>query len=347
MPATESIETLKIEACTTIEEFVALASEWNNLVNQAALPLIFLTHEWLMTWWENYHPGDLWILIAREETGELAGIAPWFVVQHGEGRTVCTIGCVDVTDYLDVIAPAGQEQAFLTALAEYVAAQTETFSTLDLCNIPHASTTLTQWPALLEACGFEVEIARQEVCPIIQLPETWDDYLTGCLDKKQRHELRRKLRRAEVGTGWYIVGPDHDLQAELATFLRLMAASSPAKALFLENPQNAAFFEAITHKAFERGWLQLCFLTIGGQPAAAYFNFDYCNQILVYNSGQDIAQFGAYSPGIVLLAHIIRHAINTRRSEFNFLRGNEAYKYQMGGRDTEIFRLKARRLQVR
>lgn len=340
-------DTLNIDVLTTLAGFAALASEWNDLVDQSARPLIFLTHEWQLTWWESYHPGDLWILVARDESGALTGIAPWFVMQQDEAQTICTIGCVDVTDYLDVIAPAGRELAFLNALAEFVAAEPEKTGALDLCNIPHDSATLAHLPALLRAHGYEVEIARQEVCPILQLPQTWDEYLSGCLDKKQRHELRRKLRRAETGTGWYIVGPEHDLQAELATFLRLMAASSPDKARFLENPRHVAFFEAITHKAFQQGWLQLCFLTIGGEPAATYFNFDYRNQILVYNSGQDIAQFGALSPGIVLLGHLIRHAIDHQRTEFNFLRGNETYKYQMGGQDTEIFQLKASRHETR
>ena len=87
------------------------------------------------------------------------------------------------------------------------------------------------------------------------------------------------------------------------------------------------------------GWLQLAFITINDEYAAAYMNFDYNNNILVYNSGLDLSVGGNYSAGIVLLGHLIRDAIEKKRETFDFLRGNEEYKYRMGGVDTEIFML--------
>jgi CelD/BcsL family acetyltransferase involved in cellulose biosynthesis len=164
------------------------------------------------------------------------------------------------------------------------------------------------------------------------------------LDKKQRHEVRRKLRRAEGASekvDWYIVDENRNLVEEMDRFLRLMAASHMQKAAFLGDAQNVKFFRSIVPVAFRNGWLQLSFLTIGGEAAAAYLNFDYGGKILVYNSGLLPDQYGHLSPGIVLLAYNIRHAIEAGRGLFDFLRGNEIYKYRMGGRDTQVYMLRA------
>ncbi len=320
--------------------FDALQPEWNALLERSPQNLIFLTHEWLHTWWQTYAPGTLFVVTGRSDSGELVGIAPWFIDTRAARKIIRTIGCVDVTDYLDIIVDSLQAEPFLEALAALLAEHAGDFGSLNLCNIPDGSPLLTRWPAQLQACGFTVTIEQQEVCPVIPLPESWEAYLSQ-LNKKQRHELRRKIRRAGQQVDWYMVGPDHDLEEELTAFMALMAASSAEKAEFLQDEHNTAFFHAVMPKMHAAGWLQLSFLTVGDERAAAYLNLEWNNRVMVYNSGQDIEQFGALSAGIVLLAFNIRHAIETGHTEFDMLRGNETYKYQMGGQDTPVFKLLA------
>lgn len=331
---------MNIETHTTAAVFSTLAQEWNPLLKRSRSDLIFLTHQWQQTWWEVYQPGELRVVTGRTEDGHLAGIAPWFIQQQAGKRIVRTIGCIDVTDYLAVLADQRHEAAFFAALADYLAASTEHFDRISLCNIPQDSPTLAYLPALLEERGFTVKTKVQEVCPIVTLGGEWNDYLAQ-LDKKQRHEVRRKLRRAHATTDWHIINPEDNLEAAIEDFLHLMAASSPEKEAFLQDANNNAFMRAIIPRMAANDWLQLSFLTVSGQPAAAYLNFDYNGRILVYNSGQDVEEYGSLSPGIVLLAHTIRYAIENGRQVFDFLRGNEPYKYQMGGRDTEVYQLTA------
>ncbi|MBN2469682.1 MAG: GNAT family N-acetyltransferase [Anaerolineae bacterium] len=320
--------------------FEALQPNWNALLAHSDQNLIFLTHEWQQAWWEAYHPGQLFVITGRDDSGALVGIAPWFIETRDDHNIIRTIGCVDVTDYLDIIVDKEHITPFLEALASTLADHSMDFGLLNLCNIPDGSPLLTQWPEMLQAQGFSVTIEQQEVCPVIPLPESWDEYLSQ-LNKKQRHELRRKIRRAGQQVDWYIVGPEHDLNEELEAFMQLMAASNPEKAEFLQDEQHVAFFRNIVPRLQAAGWLQLCFLTVGEERAAAYLNLDWDNRIMVYNSGQDIEQYGSLSAGIVLLAYTIRHAIENGRTEFDMLRGNEGYKYQMGGQDTPVFSLMA------
>ncbi|MCB9451834.1 MAG: GNAT family N-acetyltransferase [Anaerolineaceae bacterium] len=324
--------------------FSELQSEWNSLLYRSTHNRIFSTWEWQSTWWEAYHPGDLWAIAIHDENDQLIGIAPWFIEHNQEqGLIVHSIGCVDVSDYLDLIIDRDHVEQVLAALTDHLQAHRDMFDSLDLCNIAEDSETITRLPRLLKQAGFTATYTQQEVCPIINLPGDWEEYVAN-LGKKYRHELRRKLRRAEGATeklDWYIVGPEHNLDEELERFLELMAASHQEKAGFLEDEQNVMFFKKISPILFKRGWLQLSFLTVDGTAAAAYLNFDYDNQILVYNSGLLPGAFGHLSPGIVLLGHNIRYAIENRREIFDFLRGNETYKYQMGGQDTRLFKLEA------
>lgn len=333
---------MNLTAYENLSLFEELKPEWNDLVFRSMSNRIFSTWEWQSTWWQAYQKrGQLWVITCRTEDGRLVGIAPWFIEEHpARGRIVRSIGCVDVTDYLDLILDADCTQPVMECFAGYLAEHRDRFDVLDLCNIPEYSPTFDLFPAILKQHGFHVEVSQQEVCPIIKLPDEWEDYLST-LDKKQRHEVRRKLRRAEgapEGIDWYIVNATHDLKAEMERFVQLMAASDSQKAEFLRDSENLAFFQTMVPVMFESGWLQLSFLTIGGEAAASYLNFDYNRRILVYNSGL-LQDYGHLSPGIVLLAYNIRHAIESGHDEFDFLRGNETYKYRMGGRDLAVYML--------
>ena len=335
---------MKLTAYTQETVFQDLRDEWNDLLNRSSANRIFSTWEWQSIWWQSYRPGTLWVITCRDESDNLIGIAPWFIEQHPQhGRVVRSIGCVEVTDYLDLIADREHTQVVFEAFTTYAAQHRDIFDVIDLCNLPQDSLGYLQFPDALRQQGFTVTIKEQEVCPIIHLPSDWEAYLET-LDKKQRHEVRRKIRRAEgvdERVEWYIVGHEHNLQTEVEQVLGLMASSQVEKAQFLQDVQNLTFFKNVVPVLFERGWLQLSFLTVNGQPAATYMNFVYQNTILVYNSGLRVDLYSNLSPGIVLLAHNIRYAIEHEFKVFDFLRGNEIYKYRMGGQDTHVYMLRA------
>lgn len=327
---------LNFELITSVERLESLRDEWNGLLPTNPTNEVFLTWEWQSTWWEAYLPGDLWVVAARDDNGALVGLAPWF--REAGSLVIRPIGCVEVTDYLDILAKPDHREAFLTGVADMLAAHRDDYSRVNLCNNPGRSPTSEELPRLLTDRGFTVNVRIQEVCPTIALPNDFETYLNQ-LEKKQRHECRRKMRRAEENdpkVAWYLVGPTHNLKTEIEQFITLMAQSHPEKAQFLTDPQNTAFFRAVMPKIAACGWLHLAVLTVGGAPAAAYLNFDYNNRIMVYNSGLVPDTFAYLSPGIVLLLYMIQHAIGQGRGEFDFLRGNEDYKYRMGGVDYPV-----------
>jgi len=320
--------------------FDTLAEEWTALLHRSAADTVFLTPAYQRAWWHNLGTGDLHVVTVREHE-ELVGIAPLFAVERDvEGRVLQTVGCVEVSDYLDLVCAPGREAEVLRALLDFLSGTDgPQWDLMDLCNIHRDSPTLHLLPSLALERGWRSQSEVQEVCPVVQLPGTWEEYLAG-LDRKQRREVRRKVRRAEAveGLRTFTVGPEHDLHAEVDAFLELMAKSSPEKAAFLDTPMRA-FFHEVARAASDAGWLQLAFLELQGQRLASYLHFIYDNQVLVYNSGLDWEADPGLSAGIVLTAHLIRQAIEEGRAAYDFLRGGEQYKYRLGGRDVTVHRL--------
>jgi CelD/BcsL family acetyltransferase involved in cellulose biosynthesis len=209
---------------------------------------------------------------------------------------------------------------------------------IDLCNVPAASPSREILPRLAQSRGFSFHTAVHEVCPIIELPATFDDYLAG-LDKKQRHEVRRKIRRAEeAGMEIRTIGPDDDLESAVNEFLSLLQLSHPDKAEWLNEGRTNLFHEIAAATQAE-GTLQLMFAVIEDQPAATLFNFDFNGRIWVYNSGFDPEAFSHLSAGVVLTAKAIEAAVENGRQTFDFLRGDEIYKYRFGAADTTVHQL--------
>lgn len=334
---------MKLHSYTSTDAFSTLKSEWNDLLKRSITDTPFSSWQWHTNWWNAYCPGDLWILTIRDENDTLMGIGSFFIVSHDGTRTLHFVGCEDVTDYLDLLVDKDNQNAVYAAFADALIEHNDKYDAIDLCNIPAQSPTSTMFVELLGDKGYETEMRVQEVCPVITLPDQLPKYIKS-LDKKQSKELVRKIRIAQ-GQGdsvdWYIVDDSHNLDEEIDKFLALMAASHPDKEAFLQDDAHVKFFKSVVPAAYEAGWLQLNFLTVVDDPVAAYLNFDYNNQILVYNSGLDPVKAPQLSPGIVLLAYNIQHAIENGRDEFNFLRGDEDYKYKMGGKNTEIFNVTA------
>ena len=334
--------------------FNELALEWDTLLHDSHADTIFMSHMWQTTWWHHLGEGDLKILAVRDDQDVLVGLTSLFHVppvlsnaegpvlsnEGHEGRAMLrTVGCVDVSDYLDWIARRGQEELVFGALLEALGQMSaDEWRTLALCNIPEDSPTLELVPRLARSRGWQVTQAVEDKVPMFHVPSTWEAY-EEMLEGKARREMRRKMRKAGPynGVEWYIVGPEHDLQVEVDAFIALLIKSHPEKADFMD-ARNRAFFQSIARGTFEAGQLQLAFLTLNEERIAAYMNFIYNGRVMVYNSGLDPAAY-KLSPGIVLLAHLIRQAIEDGQEIFDFLRGGESYKYDLGGQDTHVCRL--------
>lgn len=344
---------MQIQILRDIIGFNALAQEWNALHQNSASPVPFLRHEYLSTWWQTlgggeWPEGELYVVTARHANGSLAGIAPLFLTHNRDGLpALMLLGSIEISDYLDLIARPDELPAFLDALLDHLASPSApAWQVLDWYNLLDSSPTLLALAETVAKRGWLLAQEPLQHCPYIALPGDWEKYLAEQVDKKQRHEIRRKMRRIEElndrsdsahqPVRWYIVQDEASLDLEIDAFLQLMA-NDPEKANFLTGAMRAQMHLA-AHAAISAGWLQLSFLEVNGEKAAGYLNFDYDNHIWVYNSGLDF-RFREYSPGWVLLGYLLQWANEHRRGIFDFMRGDEDYKYKFGAIDRRVLRV--------
>lgn len=317
--------------------FESLAAEWDALAARSMTDTPFQSLAYQRSWWRHLGPqgSTLHTVAVRGDGGELLGIACLFALDG----VLHFNGCIEESDYLDLIAPADIAATVWGQVLDCLASAPDpAWTALDLCNIPAASASRTALRELASARGFALDESVIEACPIITLPDSFDAYLES-LDSKERRETTRKLRRAEgADVVIHMVGPDEDIEAAVDRFLTLLQKSTFEKRDWLSEGRRAHFHES-ARAAQAAGTLQLLFAEVDGRPAAGLFNFDHCDRIWVYNSGLDPESFSSLSLGVVLTAAAIERAIAAGRREFDFLRGREEYKYRFGAVDTEIYRL--------
>ncbi|MBI2911468.1 MAG: hypothetical protein HYY05_04940, partial [Chloroflexi bacterium] len=211
------------------EPFEALEGEWSALLSTSQANPHFATPGWKRLWWKHLAPGRRPRLFAVREEG-LVAVLP--LVDDGDG--VALMGDPEVNDYLDFVYLPGELERVCTALGEVV--RGNAWSHIDLHCLAEDSATLRLARCTASAHGYELHVEQEDVCPTLTLPSTWDEYLSG-LGKKDRHELRRKLRRLEKagGSRYQRLASSAIGIQDADDFLRLLRSSRTEKAQFL-NP---------------------------------------------------------------------------------------------------------------
>ncbi len=324
---------------------VSLRDEWNHLVSASSAHFPFSRFEFLDIWWRTrgggeWPPQSRLALVTARRGGQLRAVAPLFWTPDRAGLpALMLLGSIEISDYLDLIAYPEDLHAFCAGLLPALqAAGLPEWRSLELYNLPEESPSLPALQAAARRHSWDFNSQPYQRCPYIPLPGDWETYLSG-IDKKQRHEIRRKMRRAESlepPARWRRSQERAALDADIDAFFALMEQDEE-KRRFLTGTMRAAMREIITC-AFEQGCLNLAFLEVDSQKAAAYLSFDYLNRLWVYNSGYD-RRFNEYSPGWVLLGYLLEWANQNGYHEFDFMRGDEEYKYRFGAVDRRVMHL--------
>jgi len=168
------------------------------------------------------------------------------------------------------------------------------------------------------------------VCPFIDLSaRSWDAYLAS-VGPTHRYNFRRRLRNLTKAFGVSCEWAESEASRRdaLTALLNLHTRrwDSRGGSDGLHTPRLVAFHEELSRLAHERKWLRLLVLRLEGRPVAAFYGFRYGRSFLFYQSGFD-PSLSRHSVGLVTLGLTIKTAIEERASEYDFLHGNEAYKF--------------------
>jgi CelD/BcsL family acetyltransferase involved in cellulose biosynthesis len=276
------------------------------------IPTFFQTPEWMSLWVKHFGKESIQIdanYFLKE--GDGFSLAPTsFVLNHQQ-----------VADFADFV---GGEEIIRKVIQEV--------NPIEINFLREDSQNL----AILKEMGAKVE--DQDVSPYIVLPTSFDEYLAK-LSRKDRHEINRKLRRFSASGATF--ERFDGSEAQVARFFELMEFDEEKKE-FLTAPMKE-FFKDILMTLYPLKKASILFIKHEAKLVAGIILFYFNDEVLLYNSGFDPEYF-YLSPGVVVVSQAIKDSIEKEKKVFDFLRGNERYKYDLGGADRKLLRVTLNRV---
>ena len=318
--------------------------EWTALLQANPSASAFSLRAFHQAWWSAHGGGaeDVSIAVRSASSGELLGYLP--LMRRPDG--VIYSGATLHIDYATVLlAPhTGAQSQESDPVADALATALLALNLpINMMRIRPADAAHVRIVAAIQRAATVASRAAtyaiEEPAPYIDLQgiRTLDEHLER-LDKKQRHEIRRKVRRGEAAG--VQISASEDVLADLPEFVRLHRARWGERGLFTETPKGAEE-EAFLRELFATapsGTISMLMARSDefGTFAAGLFLRD-AGAIRYWNAGGDAAA-RALSPGVLLFVHGLQMAINEGRGQLDFLRGNEPYKYECGAVDAQVMK---------
>jgi CelD/BcsL family acetyltransferase involved in cellulose biosynthesis len=357
---------------------------WDRLASANPWSTPFSRWAFHRAWWDAYadnaHDQTLIVRDLAAPTGDPIAIVPLMhrhevepgdaavhtTMRHGAGPALTPVaptakavffGASYHADYATILAAPADLPTVSGAVADHLADPSRDpshplpWDVVDLrrlrCGDPAADALAEAFSSRAEAHGWLVDVEREDVCPVAILPQggTFDDFL-ATLSKKGRHEIRRKIRRAESIGDVRLTPSAHPLQ-DLEAFIDLHQRKWGDAGLFPPTEggrQSRVFIRRLFEEFGDDGPVRLAFLTVGEQRIAAGITFEAGDELLYYNAGVD-PDARDLSPGVVMVAKYVEHALERGMRRLDFLRGDEPYKYEWGAEDEPIQRLLVRRIE--
>jgi CelD/BcsL family acetyltransferase involved in cellulose biosynthesis len=336
---------MRIEIIQDADTLLKLRDEWDGLLEQSAADGLFVTWEWLASWWRHLSQDHRLFVVTVRCNEELVAVAPLAFRLPGLHSALPFpylefLGSGSVgSDYLDVIVRRGRERRVLALLAELLAREK---LLLELDQVRSGAAAVFDLARLLSRRGWSAVRETINTCRYITLSgQTWESYL-GSLGREHRYNFRRRLRalEKEFDVRFEVVRTEDRRARALDQLIALHGARWRERGVSnaFHTPAHVAFHEEVTRLACERGWLRICLLDLDGAPAAALYGFNYRDVFSFYQSGFDPA-FSRHGVGLVTMGLAIRSAFEEGAREFDLLQGVEQYKCHWAREARDLARL--------
>ncbi|TPK44250.1 GNAT family N-acetyltransferase [Mesorhizobium sp. B2-5-4] len=314
---------LRSEIIDDPARFDTLAPHWWRLWEQSSSATPFQSPAWLVPWWRTFAPGDL-ATVAVWRGGDLIGLAPLYLEHGTAGSKLLPVG-ISLSDYLDILCVPGTEAQVVAIIAEKILSVG--WSQWILSDLPEGGAGLAVTHPGLKAG----RPAAHGACPVLAI--AGDETLAGCVPSRRRRQLRRARQAASRRGRTALSSARGDAQSFLDQLIRLHHARWAGHGGgVLADVAVEQFHRRAVPLLDARGLVRCWLLAIDGKTVGAYYGFHHRGRAYAYLGGFDPA-YAEESPGAILIGHAIAESIREGAREFDFLRGQEAYKYGWGAID--------------
>lgn len=320
-------ESYRISIIDSVSGMAEMAKPWNGLLVESRSNTIFLTWEWLYTWAECYIRSDrrLFIILVHKDH-ELIGIAPWCICHvRGYGLSLKQVEFLGIpetgSDYLDVFTKRGKEKEVAYQIYHFLKTSTSLWDSVALRDMASDSLFLLHLKNRMEEDGKYTELQYGSYCPSVSLPRTVDAFKSG-LSSNRRQQFSRHLRLlAREGDVVHRVQLAQDAGRALNELRPLYEQRwGDADGLF-------RFLEKFISRTEATNVVQFDFLQVAGRNIAGLLHLRYGDTLSMYVMGIDHSFDKSISVGNILVGLSIEKAIADGFSNYDFLRGQEDYKF--------------------
>lgn len=322
---------MKVSVINSEIEFFSIRDNWNGLLDSCPEASVFLSHDWLFNWWKVFGKGTPYIVACWMQE-KLIGLLPLYAECKKSNTIIKRLGflgnCGVSSDFLDCVAAPGFENEVFEAIWAHLKQDTNQWDLINLFDMDNSS----DFAAFLRrrVLGKQKIITRETAsCPYLVLPDNWDDLLSR-LSKKKRKNLRyyKNKLSAHGHISLDVITTQGEIPGAFEDFLGLRLDRLETKNLAITSVDEKyrQFHRNVMESMLENGKLQLFFLKLEEERIAFLYQFRHGTRIFAYHTGFD-RKWMAYSVGTVLFEFTLRRLIEDGVQVFDFLRGDERYKY--------------------
>ncbi|OFW39486.1 MAG: hypothetical protein A3J28_14350 [Acidobacteria bacterium RIFCSPLOWO2_12_FULL_60_22] len=320
----------RVEVISDFESLVSAKPVWDRLVDLAGIDHPFLSHDWILSWWESFGAGRQLNILLVKDGEDLIGIAPLMVSRRRMyGIPVRELGFIynDHTPRFDFIV-ARDHASVYEAVWRHLLDRREEWDLLKLCQIDSGSRTLLELPLLAAASGCQVGTWPSIESPYLRIEKSFEQYFKS-LNTGLRQNLKRRMKRLEErgAVEFECVSAEEQIDSALPDAFRIEASSwkhSAGTAIDCHS-ELQKFYSSVAHRAARRGALYLTFLRVNGLRIAFDLSLIHNNKRFILKPGY-LQEYHSCSPGQQLMAMTIRDAFARGLTEIDFLGAVEAWK---------------------
>ncbi len=319
---------LKVKEIDDFEQFVALRDQWNQVLSKSEDNNVFLTWEWLSTWWRHFGKERKLTVLLAQEGENIVAAAPLMISSYNllgfKLKKMEFLGS-EHTDYRNFILTQRRRECmklFLNYLHEL------DWDFLEFRDIPEIHEPAASLRKLFGNRLLENERVSS-TCYYIPLCSSVNDF-SKQIGGDMRRSLRRRMKRLqEMHTVTFERQDDVDsVEQGIKTFVDLHQkkwTSKGREGSFGEDPRFADFLLDACKLLAEKQWVNLSLMKADDTPISAGLCFEYNKTLYYYHPGYDPA-YSKFGIGNLLLLHLIESAIQRGLTMFDFLHGTEPYK---------------------
>ena len=308
---------IKICVLRSVNEIRKVSQEWRELFNTCGATA-FQNPDWLLPWIEVFSPETI-LFIQVRHWNQLIGLVPLLIYRRNQEQVLAFMGG-GISDYLDALIAPGWEQKTLAGIFCAVLQMREDWTVLDLTDLPVGS-------PLLRSPSFQEAVREHDSCSVLYLPTSKDELL-HLFSKRQRANLRSARSRLQrAGGGQIEIATEQNLSESLDDLFRLHTTRwcGRGHSGVLADERVRCFHLACAPQLLKAGILHLARLRLENRTLAVIYSLFFDRRACCYLQGFD-PEFASLSSGTQLMYSVMCDALDRGMREFDFLRGEEAYK---------------------